>query len=804
MGDRQNVREEATIQLLVRAPSLIGLGSILGFCLAAVTTVRADDPPQIVQEEVAAQSERPAVTTPVVSSRDPEAQIAQHIELGKQLLAQGEYDAAQAECRAVLQIDATHRDALRLMTKAQHERAAQQRSQQRQQARLRSLAQDLAVKLAREKAATRAQQDAQAQQQVARAREQQLKFFYNRGLRLYRQGEYQAAIDTFQQMVPLDPQHPLVREAQRLIMRAETKQAEVRARAAVHLSPQHRLAMVSELEGQLIAKRIEIDTVLKYAGIAAKARNYELAIELLQRVLVQDPRHRHAQQLLHEMQTEKLKEEQTQLARQVEQDEYAMLNEVVKAQLMPQTHPVQISAPPPASSSLPTMAAKLREPITLDFDDVPLTDVLGFLADAANVSIIPSPQLDLKQRRVSLKLTQLPLELALKYLAKSQSLAYRVEEDAILLATAEEFSNEPMQTRVFFLRNGLSPFALETAAVTQNPVLAMESLKELIEQTVPQPAGSKLVVDERSGALVVTNTADHLVLVERLLSQLDVTPVQVLIEARFVEVVMTELEQRGLESVLTSNYTLSKKKASGGGRGPGNIVTSGSGVKFPPLSSTTEARETEGGSITLQGVLSGLQFEAVLHLLEESKKTKTLSAPRVTTLNNQTAQIRVVEEFNYPTRYEVSLIQFDINGDGDFDDAGETEFANVPKDFQKRDVGILLSVTPSVGRDLKTITLVLAPEVSSAGAFRSLGAGVSVPDFTSSQLTTSVVIEDGQTVMMGGLMKDETSRLVTKVPLLGNLPLVGGLFRQNEETSTRKNLLIFITARLLAPRGQTT
>jgi type II secretory pathway component GspD/PulD (secretin) len=109
-----------------------------------------------------------------------------------------------------------------------------------------------------------------------------------------------------------------------------------------------------------------------------------------------------------------------------------------------------------------------------------------------------------------------------------------------------------------------------------------------------------------------------------------------------------------------------------------------------------------------------------------------------------------------------------------------------------------------VGKDRKTITLVLSPEVSAFSQFRDLGGGVTVPEFTSSQLTTSVVIEDGQTVMLGGLMKDTTTEQLTKVPVLGDLPLVKHLFRQKEETSTRKTLLIFITARLLAPRGETT
>ena len=723
--------------------------------------------------------------------------IEQHLAIGRALLEQGDSAAAQAEFRAVLEIDATQPDALRLMTHAQQQGQARRVQASQRAAHLRSQAQDLAVRLAREKAKERTKQETAARSQVARAREQQLKFLYTKGLGLYRQGDFQGAIDTWQQMVLLDPAHLLVREAQRLITRAETKQAEVRARAMAKASPKQGGALVSELEQQLTAKRIEIETVLKYAKISVKGHNYEMATSLLQRILTQDPQHKEAQQLLQQVETAKLKDEEDRLKRRVAQDEQVMANEIIKAQILPDAKQVQLTPPLPTAAQQ-TMARKLREPINLDFKDVAMSDVLEFIADAANVSIIPSPHLDLKTRRVSLKVTQLPIELALKYLVKNQSLAYRVEDDAILIASQEEFTSAPLETRVFLLRNGLGPFNLETAAVESNTVLAMDPIKDLIDKSIPQPTGSKLVIDQRSGAIIVTNTDDNLRLVEQLLSQLDVTPVQVLIEARFVELTMTELEQLGLESVLTGNAALDKTGASNGTQGEAQVVTSGSGFKFPAL-----ARETEGLNLTLQGVLTGTQFESVLHMLGESKKSKTLSAPRVTTLNNQTAVIRVVDEFRYPTRYEVSLIQFDKNGDGDFDDAGETEFANVPQDIQQRDVGILLHVTPSVGRDLKTITLVLAPEVSSFSQFRDLGGGVTVPEFTSSQLTTSVVIENGQTIILGGLMKDTTSSQLTKLPILGDLPLVGGLFRQKEETSTRKNLLIFITARLLAPRGKT-
>lgn len=670
---------------------------------------------------------------------------------------------------------------------------------QRHETRDRVQAEKIAIQVAREKAKQQALQARAAQHQLQVARERQLKSLYQQGLSLYREGAYQQAIDTLQQLALVDPAHPLVKTAERLIAKIELKQFEQHARAQTALSPEAHGAAVPDLERLLTQKRMELETVFNYARSAAHDRDYDMASKLLTGLLVQDPSHRQAQQLLEQVQRAKLKEQSERAERQMEQDEQRMINEVVKAQLLPKPPSSQPPTPVATDTAEKAFSAKLQQPITLDFHDVSLRDVLDFIADAANVSIIPSPQLDLKNRLVSIKAQQLPLESAMKYLTKSLSLAYRVDQDAIVIASPEEFLNQPMDTRVYFLRTGLGPFALQAAAVDPNPKLVMESMKNVIEKTIPQPSNSKLVVDERSGALIVTNTAENHALVERLLSQLDVTPLQVLIEARFVELTLTELEQLGIESVLNGDVDLTKQEAANHTLGPGHQISKGGGFKFPSLS-----RKSEALNLTLQGVLTGVQFETVLHLLEETKKSKTLSAPRVTTLNNQSATIRVVDEFRYPTRYEVSLVQFDINGDGDFNDAGETEFVNVPQDFKERDVGILLNVTPSVGKDLHTMTLVLMPEVSQFSQFRDLGGGVTVPEFTSSQLTTSVVIEDGQTVVLGGLMKDATSKTVTKVPVLGDLPVIGGLFRQKEESSTRKNLLIFITARILAPRGQTT
>ena len=125
----------------------------------------------------------------------------------------------------------------------------------------------------------------------------------------------------------------------------------------------------------------------------------------------------------------------------------------------------------------------------------------------------------------------------------------------------------------------------------------------------------------------------------------------------------------------------------------------------------------------------------------------------------------------------------------------------MPQDFVTKDLGILLNVTPSVGQDHRTITLSLNPEVSEKKTDDTFGGEVTLPRFTARNLETSVVMENGQTVMLGGLMKDTTTKTVTKVPVLGSLPLVGALFRKDDDTAERSNLLIFVTAQILEPSG---
>jgi general secretion pathway protein D len=136
-----------------------------------------------------------------------------------------------------------------------------------------------------------------------------------------------------------------------------------------------------------------------------------------------------------------------------------------------------------------------------------------------------------------------------------------------------------------------------------------------------------------------------------------------------------------------------------------------------------------------------------------------------------------------------------------------------PGSFETRETGVILNVTPTVGPDGYTIDLTMVPEVaelvdwiqygsSTAAGGVSFTYNIPQPVFASRNVTTSIVIWDGQTVVMGGLIREDLIKVKDKIPLLGDIPILGRLFRSEGEYSKKKNLLIFVTARLVDPSGK--
>ncbi len=668
-------------------------------------------------------------------------------------------------------------------------------------------------------------------------KEQNMRIVFENAMRYYRSEDYPSSIVEFKKVKEIDPGNQLARQADFYIrnMRQEMKKNEEKIlrvrmegarRAKIMVQKERefqRIEMARKekekealkriFEQRLKAKEVreriaKITTLMDTIINDIRMKKFEEAEVLVNKAMEEFPENQKFQEILHYIDMQRIKIEEDALKKARELTEEKMMLDVAKKHLLPEEkkdagavsgRPLQINEKKITPIvKIPEIRKRLKIPISVDFKDVSLDYVLSFLSDATGVNIVPSTGIDMTEKNVSIRIKDMPLEEALRYILKSQDLVYRIEEDAVWVATKDEISNEKIDTRVYFLSQGIGRFAEfatqsgSSEAGSSAVPSEVKTVKNILENSVDWPKDSKLTLDERTGALIISNTPSNLETIENILYNLDITPVQVLIEARFLEVKVSDLDDIGVEWKLNSLWGMDKNRKGNSVYG----ISKNSGVDFSSFS-----RSDEGFNLTYQGILSNPQFQATLHALQEKQNVKTLSAPRITTLNNQTATIEVVDEYIYPTRYEASLVQYDINGDGDFDDAGETEWVNVPQDFVTRNVGILLHVKPSVGADKKSITLALTPEVSEDSGSFTYSGNVSIPSFTTRNLSTSVMVKDGETIVLGGLIKETNTSVKTKVPLLGDIPFVGGLFRKNTDSKERRNLLIFVTASIME-KGQ--
>ncbi len=401
--------------------------------------------------------------------------------------------------------------------------------------------------------------------------------------------------------------------------------------------------------------------------------------------------------------------------------------------------------------------------------------------------------------------------------------------------------------RVYRLRRGVQHHAADWAASADKERFAKVGNKATVLSSAPNyiagiitsiVTNAEARFDMNSHTLFVRAPEKDLPLVERLIHNLDVTPPQVLIEARFIEVAVSDLRDVGLEWTLDGALVTSRKTVSSDGgaarvpetqilpTGEGNPIvshadfTESTPSEFPfsprgpgasPLSVDTDGR---GLNLTVQGVLSRPRFEAVLHAIELSGKGRSLSAPRVTTVNNNPAKLRHGEDFHYFNKFDVNITE-SVRDDASNDTRFLRQLTPAGSALDE-ETGITLTAVPSVGSDGRTISLLLNPVISRLEKFVSyqetadtndfIGAESEVtfklPVFSRREIQTKVVVRSGETVVMGGLIDSEIQEVDNRIPVIGQIPLIGGLFRSTEETEKRLNLLIFVTATVISEQGK--
>src|SRR5437879_6092861 len=254
------------------------------------------------------------------------------------------------------------------------------------------------------------------------------------------------------------------------------------------------------------------------------------------------------------------------------------------------------------------------------------------------------------------------------------------------------------------------------------------------------------------------------------------------------------------------------------------------------LAGGTGGMSVAPGIFGLAGVFTDPQFQVVIRALNQKKGIDLLSAPKVTTKSGQRAIIEIVREFRYPTEFtQPQLPQIASSGTAAVNPITGLPIATTipvvvtpttPTKFDTRNTGVTLEVEPVVGDNGGIIDLHLLPQVVECEGIINYGspinavgvntmAGISVsqpvlltdnvinqPIFSTRKVTTSVQGADGQTVVLGGLMREDVQKVEDKTPLLGDIPFVGRLFRSNIDQHVKRNLIIFVTARKVTPLGQ--
>lgn len=454
--------------------------------------------------------------------------------------------------------------------------------------------------------------------------------------------------------------------------------------------------------------------------------------------------------------------------------------------------------------------------VTLDFKDADIQNVLRVLAYKSGVNIVASKEV---VGSVTIRLVDVPWEQALGVILKTHGFAYEREGNIITVSTVEALKErreklkelseiEGVTSRVYtlqFLDAADAKKMLEPQLSPQGKISILEVTGQKgWEFGVPaaggggtEEAGKARRAREaaRSRALVITDTPSSLDRIAKILKDIDLKPNQVLIEARIMEVNRDILKDLGFEfstgnRLETHGTDRSAGHVSVGGDHKEGEATSrlysqtepGATYSFTPSNFVPKASGLTAANAGLEILyehLIGRQFEVMLHALEEDLRTNTLSAPRILTLSGQEAVIMVGEK--YP------ILETNVSG---------TSGTTTTTLAYYQDIGIQLYVVPQISGDDKFINMIIHPVVSS---FTNTVGTNAYPRLVTREAETQVLMVDGETIVIGGLLKDVKSKGRIGIPVLSDLPIVGALFTRRTHDVEKIDLLIFITARIVKP-----
>lgn len=465
--------------------------------------------------------------------------------------------------------------------------------------------------------------------------------------------------------------------------------------------------------------------------------------------------------------------------------------------------------------------ATVSDRVTINVVNGSIGQVLNAFSRQTGRNIVLGPSVT---NTVNLRLNDTPWDEALDVLLKPYGLGYRLVGKTIVVNQLSELqtfeSIETLTSRVFTLKylDASDVIDMISRQLTTNrgsvTILAVQGQKGWEFESMSGGsrgssggvggAGIRQRVQGaekqiRSKTLIVKDTAAVLDSIEKILLELDKMPAQVLIESRFVEVSSDFLRDIGLEFGTGATGAEAPGVQAQGYRSGGNAYGLGAqsisgGVipsAFQSASGTTLAGQSPfaaGFSLKFQQ-LTDTQFEILMHMLQEDASMNVLSAPRILTLNNQEAAISVGQKF--------PIIKSDVSG------GNNSGTVSTSLDYYES-IGIQLNVVPQVCGD-GYISMIVHPAVTdfvkTEGGVVATSSGTTqttqYPVLSTREADTQIVLKNGSTIVIGGLLKNSEARTELKVPLFGDIPVLGNLFRRTTSRKEKLDLLIFLTATIV-------
>ena len=454
------------------------------------------------------------------------------------------------------------------------------------------------------------------------------------------------------------------------------------------------------------------------------------------------------------------------------------------------------------------------EKLSLNFQNVEVRAVLQVIADFTGLNIITS---DTVQGSLTLRLKDIPWDQALDIILQTKGLDMRKNGNVVLIAPREELALKEKQQLENAIQIGeLEPLVSESFQL--NYIKAQDILN-LITSNRQQQFGAGAgqtattggqgsiiskrgvaIIDPRSNILFVTDTAARLEEVRKIIRQIDTPIRQVLIEARIVIAGDKFSQSLGVRFGQQTGFTINNRYAAGSSgslnttpvvrtEGDRLIRETRTQTPFELASGLASAGYSDSPqlnvnlpvpsaagqlALTLINLGSGNLINLELSALEADARGKVVSSPRVVTGDNQKAQIEQGTEIPYVTPGS----------------------ANSPATVQFKKAVLRLDVTPQITADGRII-MVVEVRKDTVGQFVQLGGGFSVPSIDTKNVTTQISVNNGDTAVIGGIYEETIRNDVTQVPWLGNIPILGYLFKQTGNSSEKAELLIFLTPRIV-------